>query len=186
MVSGTIAKFTTHAYHQIIESGALDDRNVELLEGLIIEMAAEGVAHAYLSDEAGDYLAEKLGSRVKVREGKPITLPNDSEPQPDLAIVKPLGAVYFERHPAPSDVYWLIEYSDSSLKKDMEQKARIYAVAGIKEYWVVNLQKTILVVFRDPVNGKYRSTKKYDDGEISPLDFPDTKLLVSRFTRKSV
>lgn len=177
---GTIAKFSVDEYHRMIEAGVLDDRNVELLEGLIIEMAPEGIPHAYHSDESGDYLSEALGKRAKVREGKPITLDDSSEPQPDLAIVEPLGEVYSEHHPYPENVFWLIEYSDSSLKKDLEQKARIYAKAGIKEYWVINLKKNELIVFRSLANGEYQKVETLTQGTISPLDFPEVSFSVPR------
>ena len=78
-------------------------RCVELLNGEIVEMAPEGEFHAYSSDEAGEYLIYLLGERAKVRQGKPITLPqSNSEPEPDIAIVERLGRDYREHHPWPA------------------------------------------------------------------------------------
>lgn len=179
MVSGTIAKFTVDEYHRIVESGALDDRKVELLEGLIIEMVPEGIPHAYLSDESGDYLSDALSHRAKVREGKPITLA-DSEPEPDLAIVQPLGAEYAKHHPYAENVFWVIEFSDSSLTKDLGDKLKIYANAEIKEYWVINLRTKELIVLRSPQSGEYQEETRMRDGNISPLAFPDISLSVAR------
>ena len=179
MVSGTIAKFTINEYHRIVESGALDDRKVELLEGLIIEMVPEGIPHAYYNDESGDYLSNVLGSRAKVREGKPITLA-DSEPEPDLAIVQPLGAEYAKHHPYPENIFWVIEFSDSSLTKDLGDKLKIYAKAGIKEYWVINLRDNELIVFRSPQNGEYPQEARLRNGNISPLAFPEVSIAVNR------
>lgn len=138
----------------MIDAGILSDRQVELLKGEIVEMSPEGVPHAYCSHEAGEYLAKLLGDayggklRAKVRHAKPITLPNDSEPEPDIAIVQPLGREYREHHPYPENIFWVIEYANSSLEKDLDIKSKIYAQAGILEYWVVNLKKLNLVVFR--------------------------------------
>ncbi len=85
------AKWTTEEYHSMIAAGVLRDRKVELLKGEIVEMPPEGEPHAYCSDEAGEYLAKLLGDRAKIRHAKPIILPDNSEPEPDLAIVKRLG-----------------------------------------------------------------------------------------------
>lgn len=84
----TTAKWTLKEYHSMIDAGILSGRKVELLRGEIVEMAPEGEPHAYSSDEAGEYLASLLGERATIREAKPITLRDDSEPEPDIAIVQ--------------------------------------------------------------------------------------------------
>lgn len=89
-----VAKWTIDEYHRMIDAGILSDRKVELLQGEIVEMSPEGEPHAYSSGEAGDYLAKLLAGRAKIRHAKPITLPNNSEPEPDIAIVQPLGREY--------------------------------------------------------------------------------------------
>lgn len=173
-----IAKWTLNEYHRIIAAGILDERRVELLRGEIIEMSPEGEPHAYFSSEAGEYLIRLLGDRATVRISKPITLPNDSEPEPDLAIVQRLGREYLEHHPYPENVFWLIEYSDSSLDKDLEIKSKVYAEVEIPEYWVVNLKKRQLVVFRDFQAGEYASKSTLAGGTIYPLAFPDVAVSV--------
>jgi Uma2 family endonuclease len=174
-MSVTVAKWTIDEYHRMIEAGILCDRKVELLQGEIVEMSPEGEPHAYCSDEAGEYLANLLGDRAKVRQAKPITLPNNSEPEPDLAIVQRLGREYREHHPYPENIFWLIEYANSSLEKDLEIKSKIYADAGIPEYWVVNLQKTHLVVFRDILDGEYATKQIFKTGTIQPLAVANCK-----------
>lgn len=180
MTQTAVAKFNVDDYHRMIEAGILDGRKVELLDGVITEMAPQGTPHAYYSDESGDYLTDLLGKRAKIREAKPITLGDNSEPEPDIAIVKPLGAVYLEHHPYADDIFWLIEYSDSSLRKDLESKAKIYARAGIREYWVINLQEGTLVVFSAPVDGEYRDEQILTEGILQPLAFPDLVVSVNR------
>ncbi len=174
----TLAKWTLADYHQMIEAGILDDRQVELLRGEIIEMAPEGEPHAYCSDEAGEYLARLLGDRAKVRHAKPITLPNASEPEPDLAIVQRLGREYRSHHPYPENIFWVIEYSNSSLAKDLDLKFAVYAEVGIREYWVVNLQALQLIVFRNPQNGQYTSQHIVTSGTIQTVAFPDVNVSV--------
>ena len=177
----TTAKWTLEEYHRMIDAGILDARQVELLNGEIIEMPPEGIPHAGLSSDAADYLRELLGSRVKIREGKPITLPNKSEPEPDIAVVKPLGNVYkTQRHPHVDDIFWVIEYSNSSLQKDLEVKSKVYAEVGIAEYWVINLRNLELIVFREPANEEYQSQVTLTQGDIRPLAFQDTAVSVRR------
>ncbi|MCJ8279341.1 MAG: Uma2 family endonuclease [Rivularia sp. ALOHA_DT_140] len=174
----TLAKWTTEEYHLMIEAGIFDNRRVELLRGEIVEMSPEGEPHAYFSTEAGTYLIKLLDDKANIRQAKPITLPNNSEPEPDIAIVKPLGREYLEHHPYPEDIFWLIEYSNSSLEKDLETKTKIYAEVGIIEYWVVNLKKRELIVFRQPSDGGYASKFTITEGTVYPLVFPDIAVSV--------
>ena len=74
----------------------------------------------------------------------------------------------------------MIEYSNSSLDKDLGIKADIYAAAGIPEYWVNNLKKNVLIVFCNPVDGKYQSRQEFTTGTINPLAFPDVAIEVAR------
>jgi len=92
-------KWTVDRYHQAVEAGIFDDQPLELLNGELIEISPEGIPHASLSSDAGDYLRELLGKRAKIREGKPITLPNNSEPEPDIAVLEPDSAIYRLHHP---------------------------------------------------------------------------------------
>ncbi len=86
-MSITIAKWTIEQYHELVNTGILTDRRVELLLGNIVEMSPEGMFHAVYCGDAVDYLKQLMGNRAKVREAHPITLPNDSEPEPDIAVV---------------------------------------------------------------------------------------------------
>ena len=177
----TTAKWTVEDYHRMIPDRILSAPHVELLNGEIIEMSPEEQYHAYSSDEAGEYLIYLLGDRAKVREAKPITLPqSNSEPKPDIAIVQRLGRDYRQHHPYPENIFWLIEYSNFSLNKDLEVKTKIYAAANISEYWVINLQTAQLIVFRVPTAEGYQSQSTLTQGEINPLTFPDVGVSIER------
>jgi Uma2 family endonuclease len=173
-----VAKWTLDEYHRMIEAGILDNRRVELLRGEIVEMAPEGEPHSYFSSEAEEYLKSLLADRAKVLVGKPITLPNGSEPEPDIAVIQRLGRQYLQHHPYPENIFWVIEYSNTSLEKDLEIKTEIYAEAGINEYWVVNLRTRELIVFRNPRNKKYTSKSTLTAGTINPLAFPNIAVSV--------
>ena len=149
------------------------------MQGKIVEMSPEGEAHAYFSSEAEDYLRGLLGDRVTIRSGKPITLPDDSEPEPDIVIAQRLGREYLQHHPYSENIFWLIEYSNTSLEKDLNVKTKIYAEAGIQEYWVVNLKKRQLVVFREPQETEYASKSTLSEGLVYPIAFPDLAVEVN-------
>ncbi|MBW4419549.1 MAG: Uma2 family endonuclease [Myxacorys californica WJT36-NPBG1] len=174
------AKWTLDEYHRMVDAGILDDRHVELLRGEIVEMPPEGAPHAYCNSEASEYLIRLLGDCATVRQTKPIILPNSSEPEPDLAIVQRLGREYFNHHPYPENIFWLVEYSCSSLDKDLEIKSKLYAEVGIPEYWVVNLKTFKLVVFRNPQDGEYAYKVAFSSGIIQPLAFPDVDVECDR------
>ena len=182
----TTAKWTLDQYHQMIESGILDRQPVELLNGEIIEMAPEGLEHAQLSTDAADYLRSLLGNQVLVRDAKPITLPDShSEPQPDLTIAEPLRTVYrTQHHPYPDNIFWVIEYANSSVAKDLDAKRKAYATANIQEYWVVNLKKRVVTVLRAPHEGDYSSENTLTNGVIYPTAFPTVAVEVDRLLGK--
>lgn len=176
----TTYRWTTERYHQAIDAGLFDEQPVELLRGDIVVMPPERELHAYYNSEVGDYLRTMFGNRVKIREAHPITLPNNSEPAPDLAIVKPLGAVYLEHHPYPDDIFWLIEFSNTTLSQDLNEKKAVYGEANILEYWVVNLKDRELKVFRDLENGHYTTEQTFGTGVVSPLTFQNVEIQVQR------
>jgi Uma2 family endonuclease len=103
-MSINIAKWTLHDYHQMINTGILNDRQVELLKGEIIEISPEGVPHSFYCRETGEYLRQLLGDRAEISEAHPITLPNNSEPEPDIAIVRTPASLYRDRHPQLDDI----------------------------------------------------------------------------------
>lgn len=173
-------KWTLGRYHAAIDAGLFDDQAVELLRGDIVVMAPEREPHACYSSVGAEYLRQLLGSRAAVRETKPITLPNDSEPVPDVAIVQPPLERYLAHHPYPADIFWLVEYSNTTLAKDLGEKKDAYAEAGISEYWVVDLKNRQLKVFRDLAQGRYQAEVTLTEGKFSPTAFQDLPVDVRR------
>lgn len=173
-------QWTVERYHQAIDAGLFDEQPVELLHGALLVMPPERELHAYSNSEVGDYLRQRLGDRAKVREAHPITLNDSSEPIPDLAIVKPRGRTYLEHHPYPEDIFWLVEFSQATLAKDLGEKKAAYASAGIAEYWVVDLKHRCLHVFRHPQEDRYQSEQTLHDGAIAPLAFADISIDIDR------
>ncbi|MEM8544096.1 MAG: Uma2 family endonuclease [Cyanobacteria bacterium P01_H01_bin.119] len=174
----SLYKWTIDRYHAAIDAGVFEDQAVELLCGDIVLMAPEREPHACYSSEGAQYLRQKLGDRASVRETKPITLPDDSEPIPDIAIVRPPLRRYLAHHPYAKDIFWLIEYSDTTLKKDTGEKRQVYSTAGILEYWVVDLKQSQLKVFRNIFDGDYHTEQVLKSGQIIPLSFQDVSIEV--------
>ncbi|NER85446.1 MAG: Uma2 family endonuclease [Leptolyngbya sp. SIO1D8] len=175
----TIARWTLSDYHAMIAAGLLKDQQIELLNGLVVEMAPEGPEHADCSTLLMPQLWRMANGRYQVRVGKPISIPSsDSEPEPDIALVRDQS--YRKGHPTPKDVFLVIEFSQSSLAKDTEDKRLVYAQAGIEDYWVINLRDRCAIVYRKPSNGDYQSEQKVFSGDLSPLAFPDVMIDVNR------
>lgn len=173
----TLAKWSIDEYHRMIQAGVLCDRNVELLEGEIIEMSPETPIHYNTAKRGSKYLEELLANQAEVRFNGPITLAN-SEPEPDIAIVRLPDSTYNNRHPKPEDIFWLIEVANTSLKKDLELKASIYADAQIQEYWILDLSAQQIIVLRNPQDKQYTQEQIIQAGIITPLAFPNIQVSV--------
>ncbi|MEM7591314.1 MAG: Uma2 family endonuclease, partial [Cyanobacteria bacterium P01_A01_bin.83] len=126
-----------------------------------------------------DYLRNVLRGIAKVREAHPITLDN-SEPEPDIAIVHFEDKNYASRHPYPQDIYWLVEVSNSTLVKDLEEKSITYARNGIAEYWVVDLIDNKLWRFTQPKQKGYTNKQEIVAGNINSVSFPNITIEVGK------
>lgn len=175
----SVFKWSIADWHELVESGVLAERRVELLEGEIIEMSPEGAMHSSTNYSVAEYFRDLLRDRAIIREAHPITLDN-SEPEPDIAIVNSPYTNYFTRHPYPQDIYWLVEISNQTLKSDLEKKSIIYARNGITEYWVIDLVNKQLVVHTQPVNNFYSQIQILTAGTITPQAFPDLAIAINR------
>jgi len=137
------------SYFGLVDSGILapDDR-VELLEGVVVAMAPQGPPHAAVTNMVAETLRAAIGDRGAVRVQSSLVLRPRSVPEPDVAVVPGNNADYLRAH--PSSALLLVEVADSSLPQDRITKARLYAAAGIPEFWIVNLRDEVLEVYRSP------------------------------------
>ena len=143
-------RFSVDQYHQMIAAGVLtrDDR-VQLLEGEIVCTTPIGPLHRCAVVSASRVIGKLLPSGWELMIQQPITLSN-SEPKPDVSIVRLEAALAPDRHPGAADVALIIEVADSSLPLVRNSKQAIYAAAGIPEYWIVNLEQRAIEVYREP------------------------------------
>ena len=130
-----------------------------------------------------DYLRQILSGKAWVREAHPITIDN-SEPEPDIAIVKLPKSKYFQNHPIPQDILWLIEISDTTLAYDLNRKKEIYAAANIAEYWVADVKNAKLTVFTQPRNNNYLAKSEFTTGLIKSVSFSNISISVEKLFEK--
>lgn len=159
--------FSIDDYERMIEAGILgkDDR-VELIKGDIIEMAALGEPHEACVRRLSKLLERRAGDVAMVSIQNSIRIPtNNSQPQPDVALLRLRDDFYSSRRPTPDDVLLLIEVAESSLRRDRKDKVPIYAEAGISEVWVVDLKHSVIEVYSDPIEGGYRHIRRAGRGE---------------------
>jgi len=162
-VSLPLHPFTVTDLTRMVHAGILDDdEHVELLDGVLVEMSPQGESHAYAIRElvalaSGAVL--EAGLRLSVQSpldvGSAVSLP-----EPDLAIVP---ATARDRH--PSGALLVVEMGGTSLSIDLVRKARIYAGAGVPDYWVLDVDRGVLVVHREPVDGCYTDVRTLGEGQ---------------------
>jgi Uma2 family endonuclease len=144
-------RFTLEEYHELTEIGFFHEGDrIELIRGEIIEMAAKGTAHETCISKLLRELVRLLGDSATLRCQSPILLLNNSEPEPDFAIVRNKPDDYLSAHPTPNDVLLVIEISDSTLNYDREVKLSLYAEAGISDYWIFNVFDNQLEAHNEP------------------------------------
>jgi Uma2 family endonuclease len=156
-------RWSVHEYHRIIDAGVLADAECELLRGAIVDMAPEGPEHAHRCETTARYLERLFGEGWWSRQGKPITL-NDSEPQPDIAMVREQD--YSNRHPIPDEVCLVVEYAYSTQTKDTGVKRDLYAEANISAYLMIDLKQSKVIYYSSPTNGQYTNEQTFHTGRI--------------------
>ena len=161
-------KWTKAEYHRIAELGLFAGKQVEFIEGEIIEMAAMDVAHATAVRLAFAALRKVFAEGYVVDSQLPFDLGEDSEPLPDVAVIK--GGLRDFIHAHPRDAVLLVEISDTTLRYDRTTKLKLYAAKGIQEYWIVNINAGCLEVYRRPVNDGYTEIFVFYAGDsVAPL-----------------
>lgn len=173
-------RFTVAQYHDIIKQGIFsEDEPVELIRGEIVKKMAIGISHAFAVNMLTRLLSKRIADDTMVSIQNPVLL-SDSEPEPDVAVLKFVSHAYASCRPIAQDVLLLIEVADTSLNYDRDVKGRIYAESGIQEYWIVNLINGSVEVYRDPQSdGRFAtSITVSSDGVLTPLLLTDVSLRV--------
>src|SRR5436309_7845774 len=174
----TKRRFTVEEYHRMAEVGILTETDrVELIDGEIVEMTPVGSRHASVVKRLTALLTSRLGVRTIVSVQDPVQLSKESEPQPDVVLLRPTPDFYAGSHPEPVDTLLLIEVADTSLSYDRGVKLPRYAAARVIEVWIVDLAGDAVEVYRTPVPDGYRDVVRVPRGGLlSPVAFADLTL----------
>lgn len=148
---------TVEQYYEMGRTGEIGpDARVELIEGEVVEMPPIGSRHGSVVEYLNHLLDRAVGDRARVRPQLPVRLSNLSEPEPDVAVVRPRPDRYSRSHPSATDALLLVEVSNSTLRYDVDVKVPLYARHCIPEVWVVDLNNNYLLTSRSPSDGRYR------------------------------
>lgn len=173
-------RFTVEEYHRMGTAGIFsEDDRVELIEGEIVEMSPIGSRHAACVKRLIRLFDRGVGDRAIVGAQDPIRLGEHSEPQPDLALLRPRPDFYAHAHPGPEDVLLVVEVAETSADYDREVKVPLYARAGIPEVWLVELYAEQIEVYRQPAPHGYQEVQTVRRGQhLSSQTFPELALAV--------
>ena len=172
--------FTVDEFHRMGEARVFgEDDRVELVDGEIAAMTPIGSAHASVVNRLNRLFWQRVGEAAIIRVQDPIRLGERSEPQPDLALVRPRPDFYRAAHPAADAVLLLVEVAETSAEADRDAKVPLYARAGILEVWLVDLAAERIEVYRAPSPEGFRDVRALARGEaLAPGAFPNAQFPV--------
>lgn len=174
-------RITADEYHRMGEAGILsEDDRVELIEGDLIDMSPIGHQHAGIVNRLNRLFVMAVDDRAVISIQNPVRLNDQSEPQPDLVLLKPRSDDYMSATPTAADLLLVVEVADTSIAYDRSVKMPLYARHGIPEAWLIGSEKKAVEVFRDPSPDGYRHVRCFGRGEvIRPLLCPEIELDLS-------
>jgi Uma2 family endonuclease len=181
MVTTTVEnrRFTREEYERLVEQGYFHpEERVELVDGLLYEKTPQSSFHATGVQGSQEALRTVFSEGYDVRSQFPLALGFDSEPEPDIAVVPGSLRDYVYAHPTTAIL--IVEVADSSLIHDRKRKASLYARSGIPEYWILNLVRWCLEVYRESKDGAYTSrTVLREADSVSPLSRPEVSIPIA-------
>ena len=172
-------RWSRETYDRAVEAGVFGPHDrLELLDGQLLSMTPQGSRHAAIVGQAGRILRGVFGPDCSVRMQCPLAVGDDSEPEPDLAVVPGRELDYLDAHPTAALL--IVEVADDSLRRDRTVKQRLYARRGIPEYWILALPDARLEVYRDAGVAGYGSVTAHRPGEtVRPLARPEAAIAVT-------
>ena len=162
-----LRRFTLAEYYAMAEAGILtEDDRVELIDGVIVEMAPVGSRHVGVVNGYTRALTEAVGRRAVVQVQSPIRLDDGTEPQPDIVLLQERPDLYGSGHAGPQDILLVIEVADTSVDYDRNEKLPRYARAGIPEVWLTVLPEGVVESHTEPTQDGYRVTRRLRAGDV--------------------
>ena len=174
-----VKQWTREEYDRLAAAGAFHPMaRLQLIQGEIVEMAPQSAGHATAVQRLHKALEAGFGAGYTVRLQLPLALTDESEPEPDIAVVEGSLEDFRLRHPTRAVL--VVEVADSTLSFDRERKQAMYAAAGVPEYWILNLVEGVLEVYRGPRASTYDVVHRLGpDDHVSPLAAPGRQLRVA-------
>jgi Uma2 family endonuclease len=180
-----VRRWTREEFYRMADLGLFDGQRAELIEGEVMVLSLQKPEHFTTTDRVTELLRLHFGSGYHVRMQVPIDLGPHSEPEPDVAVVRGRREDYGTQHPQTAAL--IVEVSDTTLSSDRRRKASLYARAGLKDYWIVNLVDHQVEVYRDPAldstqpygHGYASATTLVPPAAVSPLAAPAVSLPVA-------
>jgi Uma2 family endonuclease len=174
-------RFTVEEYHRMSETGVLrEDDRVELIGGEIIMMSPIGPRHAYYVNRLTRVLVQCVGQAGEVAVQNPVEVTDESEPQPDVAVIVARGRHYYDCLPGKHDVLLAIEVADSSLDKDRHVKIPLYGAAGVPESWILIVDEAIIERYTQPGPGAYGKVDRLGAGDrVTLVSIPECTIDLS-------
>jgi len=172
--------FTIDDCYRMQDAGILrPDERLELIRGELIQLSAIGPRHQAAVIGATREFVRAVGDRALISPQGVVLLDRFSAPEPDFALLKPRQDCYLHEHPAPADIILIIEVADSSLEYDTTVKTALYAIVGVVEYWVADLQNDRVLCYSDPSGDAYRTVREFHRADsVAPLLLPDCPLAI--------
>ena len=169
--------WTCAEFHRLGDQGVFEGRGAMLIDGVILEEGPMNPPHAVTLGLVEEAIRNAFGAGWWLRHQSPLVLGQDIDPMPDLAVV-PGRPRDYAGHPTTADL--VVEVADSSLDFDTNEKRLLYARAGIREYWVVDINGRRLLVYRDPQAGDYAAQQALGPvAVVSPLAAPAASVRVA-------
>ena len=167
-------------YHQMIQAGILtDDDPVELLEGWLVTKMPKNPPHTLTTQLTRDALTALAPAGYYVDDQEPLTT-GESEPEPDVMVVRGQRRDYRDHHPGPQDIALVIEVSDTTLQRDRTLKKQIYARGLIPVYWIINLSERQIEQYTQPSgpneHPEYQQRQDYPMGTYIPVHLDDQSI----------
>lgn len=174
-------RFTVEEFHRMAQAGILaEDDRVELLHGELVEMTPIGSRHAACVNRLNRLFSRQMGERVLVSVQNPIRLGELSEPQPDLMLLRPRPDDYAQAHPEAGEALLIVEVADTSMEVDRQVKVPLYARAGLREVWLVDLAGGTVEVYRNPSPEGFARVQRFSRGQsLSPIALPEWVIAVN-------
>lgn len=178
--------WTVEAFHIACDAGAFGpQKRLELIQGRIFEIMRQGPRRSTLASVVADMLREATGKRFAVREEKPVQIAADSQPLPDVLVLKGRQTDYNDHQPRPEEVALIVEVSVTTAEYDLGKKAEQYAQAGISECWVIVEMDNVIVRHRQPSPEGYQEVTRLEGTDaLSPLAMPNAVWTVAALLGK--